>query len=258
MQDSANASAPRPGGAFEQPGVREDAVSTDLVVRFLRATPQQRGAIDRFLRATAEQQAAVERILRGEREEAPRPARRERKAARYVFRRQEGYWEIVYGSGSPFRLQDVLGSWYLDYLLHKPNQAIRAFDLEVAVQPEKGEARSANSFEPLSDAHALREYRRELLSLEAAQAKARAAGKRAEALELGGQIEALELAARGASRVTDTGERARNNVRKALAVVLRDLREGGPQERAFVEHLQTHLSIGHECLYSQPQGRVWE
>jgi hypothetical protein len=46
-------------------------------------------------------------------------------------------------------------------------------------------------------------------------------------------------------------------MRKAVRVVLEQLRSGGPEEQAFAEHLLTHLSIGFECLYSQPQGQIW-
>jgi hypothetical protein len=62
---------------------------------------------------------------------------------------------------------------------------------------------------------------------------------------------------KGRSGAADTGERARDNVRKALAVVLEQLKGGGLEEEAFAEHLRTHLSIGFECLYTQPQGRIW-
>jgi hypothetical protein len=56
----------------------------------------------------------------------------------------------------------------------------------------------------------------------------------------------------------DAGERARVNVRKAVAVVLAQLRKGGLAEEAFAEHLENQLSTGYECLYSQPEGRIWE
>jgi hypothetical protein len=29
-------------------------------------------------------------------------------------------------------------------------------------------------------------------------------------------------------------------------------------ERAFEQHLSSQLSLGHKCLYSAPDGRVWE
>jgi hypothetical protein len=54
-----------------------------------------------------------------------------------------------------------------------------------------------------------------------------------------------------------TGERAFDNVRKALRVVQEQLTSGGPEKQAFAEHPRTHLSIGFECLYTQPQGRIW-
>ena len=151
---------------------------------------------------------------------------------------------MVCGGGRAFRLRNTLGARYLDYLLHEPNEPIRVFDLEVEVQPEKGEARARDSFQPESDAQAMREYRQELGRLQ--MKAARAAGEPEKVARLEGE---------GAA---DTGERAFDNVRKALRVVLQQLRSGGPEEQAFAEHLRTHLSIGFECLYTQPQGRIWD
>ena len=70
------------------------------------------------------------------------------------------------------------------------------------------------------------------------------------------QIEALESAL-GSDGAADTGERAFDNVRKALRVVQEQLSKGGLEERLFAEHLRTHLNIGFECLYSQAEGRIW-
>jgi intergrase/recombinase len=150
-----------------------------------------------------------------------------------------------------------LGARYLNYLLHEPNEPIRAFDLEVAVQPEKGEARVEDTIQPESDTQAMREYQQELRRLQAERAKTPATGDRDEIAGLDSQIAALESALKERRGAADTGERARDNVRKALAVVFEQLGEGGVEEKAFAEHLRTHLSIGHECLYSQPQGRIW-
>jgi hypothetical protein len=175
----------------------------------------------------------------------------------YVFRWTGRHWEVIFAGGRAFRLRNTLGARYLDYLLHKPNEPMRAFDLEVQVQPEKAEARSTNSIQPESDPQAKREYRQELGRLQAERAGAQAAGDRGEVEGLEGQIAALESALKADGGAADTGERARDNVRKAVAVVLEQLSGGGPEEKALAEHLQTHLSIGHECLYSQPQGRIW-
>ena len=163
-------------------------------------------------------------------------------------------WKVIFAGGRAFRLRNILGARYLDYFLHNPNDPIQAFDLEVEVQPEKGEARVRGSLQPLSAAQALREYRQDLRRLQ--MERAQAAGEPEKVARLEGEMEALKSALKGAG-AADTGERAFDNVRKALRVVQEQLRSGGPEEQAFAEHLRTHLSIGFECLYTQPQGRIW-
>jgi hypothetical protein len=83
---------------------------------------------------------------------------------------------VVFDGGEPFYLPDTLGAPYLDYLLHRPNEPISAFDLEVAVWPEKGEVRARNSIQPESDAGALAQYREELRQLQAKRKELEAAG----------------------------------------------------------------------------------
>jgi hypothetical protein len=70
----------------------------------------------------------------------------------------------------------------------------------------------------------MREYRQELgrLQMETAQA----AGEPEKVARLEGEMEALESALKGAG-AADTGERAFDNVRKALGVVLEQLRSSG-------------------------------
>jgi len=231
---------------------------TRLLLRVLQATPEELAAIEHFLggqgfpdaKTNAEgRMQNAEYGLGGSSAAGGGPA--------YVFRRAGRRWEVVFGGGTAFRLRNTLGARYLNYLLHEPNEPIHAFDLEVEIQPQKGEARAVNSIQPESDPKALREYRKDLERLKAERAKAQAAGDRAKVEALNGQIAALESALKPGGAAADTGERARDNVRKALAVVKKQLRGGGPEERAFAEHLRTHLSIGYECLYSHPQGRIW-
>ena len=227
-----------------------------LLLLLSRATPEELAALYRF--ATGEplldtgSGAPVSQSKRGPGDGSPQAGTQGGRA--YVFRRVGRRWEVVCDGSRAFRLRNTLGSRYLDYLLHKPNEPIRAFDLEVEVQPEKGEARVRGSFQPRSDAQAMREYRQELrrLQMETGQA----AGEPEEVARLEGEMEALKSALKGAG-AADTGERAFDNVRKALRVVLEQLRSGGAEEEAFAEHLRTHLSIGFECLYTQPQGRIW-
>ena len=73
----------------------------------------------------------------------------------------------------------------------------------------------------------------------------------------GGEIRAFESALKSRGGAGDTGERARSNVRKAVGVVMAQLGKGGREEKAFAEHLESNLSTGLECLYSQPEGRIW-
>jgi hypothetical protein len=227
-----------------------------MVLVLSRATPQELGALYRF----ATGQPLPDKELCGP---VSQPKRRPadgcsqaggESGPAYVFRKAGRHWEVVFAGGRAFRLRNTLGARYLDYLLHEPNEPIRAFHLEVEVQPEKAEARATNSTQPESDPKAMREYRQELgrLQMETAQA----AGELEEVVRLEGEMEALKSALKGAG-AADTGERAFDNVRKALRVVLEQLRGGGLEEQAFAEHLRTHLSIGFECLYTQPQGRIW-
>ena len=178
-------------------------------------------------------------------------------APAYVFQWTGRDWKVVFAWGKPFYLPDTLGAEYVDYLLHHPNEPISAFDLEVEITPEKGEARSGNSIQPESDAQALSEYRRELPRLQAEKEHAQAARQQAEVSRLEGEIEALEGALKAGRTGADAGERARVNVRKAVAVVLAQLRKGGPVQEAFAEHLEHQLSTGYECLYSQAEGNIW-
>jgi hypothetical protein len=142
-------------------------------------------------------------------------------------------------------------------LLHGPNESISAFDLEVLITPEKGEARSKESIQPESDSRAKRAYRRALRPLQAERRRAKKAGDQARVRDLDLDIEKINAALNKRGGMADTGERARSNVHHAVRGVVKLLRKGGPQERAFAEHLQACLSTGHECLYNQPAGRIW-
>ncbi len=164
-------------------------------------------------------------------------------AIRNIFRWTGRDWEVVFNGGPA--------------LLHRPNVVISAFDLEVALQAEKGEARVRNSIQPQSDGPARRAYRQELERLEEKRAEAEAAGRWAEAERLEAEMEEYQAAATGNGLQADTGLRARDNVRKAVEAVRGQLRKGGPQAQAFVEHLRTELSLSHKCYYCLGGGAVW-
>jgi hypothetical protein len=231
-----------------------------LVLVLSRATPEELAAIYRF--ATGEGLESAECGVRNaESESGPGSGAAEGRVQgkrAYVFRWTGRDWEVVFGGGRAFHLPDTLGARYLDYELHRPNEPIAAFDLEVAVSPEKGEARARNSIQPESDAQALADYRQELRRLQAKRTELEAAGDVNGLERLDRDVAALATALTGSDGAANTGQRAFDNVRKAVGAVRKRLRQGGPEKRAFEQHLGSQLSLGHECLYSAPDGRVWE
>jgi hypothetical protein len=162
---------------------------------------------------------------------------------------------VVFAGSRPFFLPDTRGARYLDYLLHHPNFPISAFDLDVAVNPGKVEASSRNSIQPESDAKACLQYREALRVLRSQRREAQSTGDREALEDVDREIQALQHAL-GGSRMPDAGERAYDTVRHAIRY-LRDHLSGSPEETLFAEHLRTHLSVGFECLYTQPEG-IWE
>jgi hypothetical protein len=126
-------------------------VSTDFLLRVAQATP--------------EQQAAIERILGGGKAEIGKSESRNGDGRAEgggwrgkcgtgnagsgvcLFRRAGRCWLVRFEGGEEFILEDTLGARYLWYLLHHSGETIAAFDLEVAIQPAKAEARSRNSIQ---------------------------------------------------------------------------------------------------------------
>jgi hypothetical protein len=235
--------------------------------------PPLDGELVRVVQATPEEVTAFLLTLGGAREQGERwggeklvglyfvlareSAQGAEGAAQYLFRKAGIEWKVIFEGGRAFYLRDTLGARYLDYLLHDPNKTISAFELEAAITPEKGEARSKDSIQPQVDARAKREYRQALDTLGEERESAGVAGDRDKVSRLDGEIEALKSALKAGDGADDTGERARANVRKALDVVMAKLSKGSREEKALGEHLQSHLSTGYECLYSQPKGRIW-
>jgi hypothetical protein len=186
-----------------------ESVPARLLIQLCQASPETLAAVQRLLTSTA----------------AMTPSKPGGKGGpAWVFRWTGRDWKVVFDGGEPFYLPDTLGAPYLDYLLHRPNEPISAFDLEVAVSPEKGEVRARNSIQPESDALALAQYREELRQLQAKRKELEAAGD-ADALEhLDHEVTALETALTASDRAADTGRRAFDNVRKAVGAVRKHLR----------------------------------
>ena len=241
------------------PEKMREAFPTKMLVKLFHATPEQLGAIDRILdQGKAENGNAESRNGEPgtEAHTSPNP-RAEREAAKYVFRRPGKFWDIIFAGGRLFHLENTLGARYLDYLLHTANDPILAFGLEVKIEPAKGEARSTTSIQAAIDPQTRRDYERALRELRAKQAAAQEKGDPEQTSGLDSDILALESALNERSGEDHTGERARGNVRRAIDVVVRKLLKGGADERAFAEHIRQRVSTGYECMYIQPQGRIW-
>ena len=219
-------------------------VSTDFLLLCAQATP--------------EQQANIERYLRSGKGEALGGEGGGGNGARFLFRKAGSRWRVVFDGKPEFHLEDKLGVRYLDYLLHHANETLSAFDLEVAVRPERESARSKDSIQRVADPEAMRGYLRELARLREEREEAAEEGNLAGADRLDGEIDALESAIRGGARSGDAGERARSNVSKAVAAVRRRLATGDRAEREFGEHIERFVSMGYRCMYAQPGEICWE
>ena len=183
----------------------------------------------------------------------------ERPTARYRFRQAGSMCDIVFDGSPVFHLNNTDGAKYLDYLLHHPNKAIRAFDLERKIKPEKAGVREENSTQTAVDAQAKREARQELVALAAELEEAEAEGQAAKVKRLKGEIAKLKAVAGNESVLGgETGERARDNVRKAIEKVKAKLRKGNKDEQAFGVHVGRFVSLGYDVSYNQPERMNWE
>jgi hypothetical protein len=177
-------------------------------------------------------------------------------APRYLFCQVGTQWKVIFDGGTAFYLKDTLGPKYLDPLLHRPNLAIRALDLEKEIQPEKAKVRARGSIQRTLEGAAMWAKLRELETLRAEREEARDAGDEGRASRLDGQIQKSEAELEGLLP-GDAGQKARCNVSQAVKAVRRMLEKGNRKQRAFAEHLKQCLSLGFECMYIQPAGNIW-
>jgi len=178
----------------------------------------------------------------------------------YLFRQEGAKWKVIFNGCTPFYLNDTLGARYLGHLFHHPNNPIHALELESAVKPEKATVRTAETPHKLLDAKARRQYEKKLQQLVAERG---GMGETASEMELGeieGEIDALNkiLLSKEALVASDAGEKARNNVRKAIVSVsstLRSLDERGA--KPLEQHISQCLSLGYTLNYNKPETIVW-
>ena len=177
---------------------------------------------------------------------------------RFVFRPSGDVWKVVFDGNPEFHVGNTVGARYLDWLLHHPNEPIGALDLEKAVIPEKATARSPEAFDSGLDGKAIRGYLREVGTLRAERDVAKESGDTAEVERLEKDIEIIEGQLKRTGRSKDSGEKARGNVRKAIAAVKRKLAKGDKYQKAFLKHIGSMVKTGYKCEYVQPQGKIWQ
>lgn len=223
-----------------------ETCSIGLLRRVMDASPKALAAIERILNEDDEvDEWSGVRVSGGGGGKEP-----------FVFCLVGTQWKVVFEGGRAFYLPDGLGPRYLDYLLHHENESIRALDLEKEIQPEKVKARARTSSQKTLEGAAARAKLRELAELRAEREQAQEHGDEGQVGRLDGEIERREAELVGL-QPGDAGQRARSNVSHAVGVVRRWLKRGNAKQRAFAEHLKVCVSLGFECMYVQPKGKVW-
>ena len=174
-----------------------------------------------------------------------------------AFAKSGSVWNVTFDGRRTFHLRDTLGAEYLHYFLHHPGESISAYDLEMAIRPEKRAARPKDSVQRNLDGAAVRDYLRQIDGLRSRRDEAVEDGDLAVVDRIDGELEAIESELRKNGQAPDAGERSRGNVSKAVAAVQQRLLKGDENERAFGEHLEQFISMGYECIYRQPRGNSW-
>jgi hypothetical protein len=177
---------------------------------------------------------------------------------RYRFQNSGSHWEAVFAGGARFIVPDGLGARYVDFLLHHPNRVIKALDLEISIRADKGSARAEDTKQEALDHQAQRELERELVELKAERQLAQEDDNTAAVERLTEEIRTIEAALRQQGGMPgDAGERARNNVRKAIGAFMQRLRQGNKYQKALAAHIKQHINLGYEVVYHQPEGEIW-
>lgn len=178
---------------------------------------------------------------------------------KFSFRDAGGHYEVVFEGRPRFTVPNTLGTKYVDHLMHNPNQAVHVLELERTIRADKESARAPGSKQTPQDGQAKREVQRELLALEQELQEAEEADNPDAVKRLKAEIRTVQAADKNQAGITaDAGERARNNVRKAVAAVIRKLRRGNTHQKAFAVHLHQCIKLGYEVLYNQAGGDGWD
>jgi len=180
--------------------------------------------------------------------------------ASYLFRQAGEKWKVVFEGASSFDINDSLGPRYIHYLLHHPGEVISALELEIKINPGKESVRTKEIVTPKHDAQGMVAYAKECRRLRFERDSLREEGREMEASELDDSIENLERILRNEDKAifSDSGERARQNVSKAIrAVETRLQKMNDPASQSFARHLSTFISKGLSMSYSPSNKIIW-
>ena len=166
------------------------------------------------------------------------------------------YWTVRYGADG-FQLKDTKGLGFLRTLLERPGQDVHVLDLSGGPTEAGGatarQAAAGDAGELLDRAartaykQRLEDLREELDEAERFNDSARAARARREIEFLGNELaRAVGLGGRD-RRAAGAAERARVNVTRTIAAVLKKIAAGSP---ALGEHLAATIRTGYFCSYT--------
>jgi hypothetical protein len=183
---------------------------------------------------------------------------------RGAFRLESDHWLIRRPGGVPILLPDRRGLAYLHALLRVGEAS--ALDLVGVSEPEGTEsagvrrALATQTVDESVDARALDEYRRRVVELDDALARADAAGDARTSATLSSERDALLAELRRVTRRDGTPrraspatERARVNVTKHLRRAIDEIAERDPE---LGRHFATSVQTGARCSYRPAQGET--
>jgi tetratricopeptide (TPR) repeat protein len=194
---------------------------------------------------------------------------------RTVFRRESGFWTIVF-NGEVLRIKDSRGLAYLACLLRTPRQDIHVLDLVAGVSGgmvardgaasvvDGGGLRYGHTLGdagPMADEKAREDYRRRLADIDAELAEAEEFNDLGRTPRL--RLEREEIAAElkrayglnGRLRVTSSAaERARISVRNRITATIERIGRAHPSLR---RHLEAAVRTGTYCSYRPERPVPW-
>jgi hypothetical protein len=176
--------------------------------------------------------------------------------SRYSFHHTGQHWRIIY-AGKEATFKDSVGFSYISFLLSQPKQIFRAEALQstranihnntLLSLEDKENFFSDHLPQAIDDNSIFAKLKANVEDLRERQADSEAIANAEEAL-----LEALKNKGR---TFTDTGERARNQVRQAINRAIKNIDKHLP---ACAQHLQNNIKMGYDLTYNPSEIICWQ